>query len=321
MKVIQNLVFIFPGQGSQSIGMLSELAAEYPQLVETFDEASSVLGQNLWELVCNGPAEALGCTELTQPLMLTGGFALWRLWTALTDARPAVMAGHSLGEYTALVAAGSLEFSTALRVVAERGRLMQAAVPAGQGAMAAILGLDDEIVEAICREVAEQQVVVAANYNSPGQIVIAGESAAVERAMRACQDAGARRTLKLPLSVPSHCPLMAPAAEQLRTVLADVLIQTPQIPVLHNADLRVHQTGDEIRAALVAQLCAPVRWTDTIRTLRARGAVVLAECGPGRVLSALGKRIDRSLHWMALDTPAGIEALRSLDFSGETTST
>lgn len=321
MKLSQNLAFVFPGQGSQSVGMLSELAAEYPQLAETFSEASSVLGQDIWELVCNGPAEALGRTELTQPLMLTGGLALWRLWTTLTEERPAVMAGHSLGEYTALVAAGSLEFGAALRVVAERGRLMQAAVPAGQGAMAAILGLDDEIVEAICREVAEQQVVVAANYNSPGQIVIAGDSAAVERAMRACQDAGARRTLKLPVSVPSHCVLMAPAAKQMRQVLSEVRIRPPEIPVVHNADLGIHRTAEEIRAALVAQLCAPVRWTDTIRELRARGASVLAECGPGRVLSALGKRIDRSLHWVALDTPAGIETLRGLNSSQESAST
>ncbi len=318
MDTIQNLAFIFPGQGSQSVGMLAEAAAEYPQIVATFDEASSVLAQDLWELVCKGPADALGRTELTQPLMLTGGVALWRAWSSLSEARPSMLAGHSLGEFTALVAAESLEFDVALRVVAERARLMQAAVPADEGAMAAILGLDDETVEAICREVAEQQVVSAANYNSPGQVVIAGASEAVERAMHACQAAGARRAMKLPVSVPSHCALMAPAAKGLQALLSDVAIAAPRIPVVHNADLRTHDTVDGIRSALAAQLCAPVRWTATVRALRARGATAFAECGPGKVLSALGKRIDRDALWLALDTPAGMQGLLNLDLDGET---
>ncbi|MGY6554628.1 MAG: ACP S-malonyltransferase [Wenzhouxiangella sp.] len=313
MKVIKNLAFVFPGQGSQSVGMLSELAAAHPSLRDTFEEASTVLGRDLWLLACDGPAEALARTELTQPLMLAGGVALWRLWTGLEEVRPARLAGHSLGEYTALVAAGSLDFADAVRAVAERGRLMQSAVPEGEGAMAAILGLDDETVEAICREVAESQAVAAANYNSPGQIVIAGDSAAVERAVLACLDAGAKRAVKLAMSVPSHCSLMAPAAEGLRAVLSAIEFRTPQIAVIHNADLQSHAEPDNIRAALVAQLCAPVRWADTVRLLKSQGTEILAECGPGRVLSALGRRIERSQQWFPLDSSAGLEALRQTD--------
>ena len=312
------LAFVFPGQGSQSVGMLGEIAAQFPQITETFDEASSVFGQNLWRLVCEGPAEMLGRTELTQALMLTGGVALWRVWCAQTDRRPSMLAGHSLGEYTALVAADSLQFSSAVRAVAERGRLMQEAVPAGEGAMAAILGLEDETVQAICREMAEQQVVAAANFNSPGQIVIAGDSAAVERAMNACLSAGARRAMKLPVSVPSHCRLMAPAAEQFSRVLAEIEFKTPKIAVFHNADLKSYDSADDIRSALVAQLCAPVRWTATIRELSGRGARVFAECGPGRVLSSLGRRIERKAQWAALDTPSGLQGLLDLDSSEET---
>lgn len=314
-KISKHLAFVFPGQGSQSVGMLAEQAAAHPGLVETFDEASAVLGRDLWQLACEGPAEALAQTELTQPLMLTGGVALWRLWSQLEDARPAMLAGHSLGEYSALVAAGSLDFAAAVRVVAERGRLMQTAVPEGQGAMAAILGLEDETVEAICREVAEQQAVAAANYNSPGQIVIAGDSAAIERAIHACLDAGAKRAVKLPVSVPAHCSLMAPAADGLRRVLAEVELRPPQIPVLHNADLKSHAEPEAIRAALVAQMCAPVRWTETVRKLRDQGIMVLAECGPGRVLSALGRRIERKQQWFALDSTEGLESLRQVDLA------
>lgn len=305
-----DLAFVFPGQGSQSVGMLGELAAVYPQVVETFQEASEVLGRDLWKLSCQGPPEALARTEWTQPLMLAGGVALWRVWTSISDRRPVVMAGHSLGEYSALVAAAALGFSDAVRVVAERGRLMQQAAPPGAGAMAAILGLDDEIVEAICREVAEQQVVAPANYNSPGQLVIAGDSAAVERAMHACLDAGARRAMKLPVSVPSHCALMVPAAQGLKILLEDIEFQPPQVPVLHNVDMIARTDAAAIRAALVAQLCAPVRWTETIRCISGRlKAVVIAECGPGRVLTGLGRRIFKAGHWCALDSPAGLEEM------------
>lgn len=314
MKTSKNLAFVFPGQGSQSVGMLSELAAAYPELRETFDEASAVLGRDLWQLASDGPAEIIAQTELTQPLMLTGGVALWRLWIGLEQIRPAHVAGHSLGEYAALVAADSIDFSDAVRAVAERGRLMQNAVPEGVGAMAAILGLEDETVEAICREVAESQAVSAANYNSPGQIVIAGDSAAVERAILACLDAGAKRAVKLAMSVPSHCGLMAPAAQGLRDVLLDIEFRPPQIQLIHNADLQSHSDADAIRAALVAQLCAPVRWTDTVRLLKGHGVEVLAECGPGRVLSALGRRIDRSQQWFPLDSSAGLESLRQFNW-------
>lgn len=310
MKSIASLGFVFPGQGSQSVGMLSELAAVYPVVLRTFEEASDALGWDLWRLASNGPAEALAATELTQPLVLTGSVALWRLWAEIEKTRPVFLAGHSLGEYSALVAAESLDFPSAVKLVAERGRLMQAAVPEGQGSMAAILGLDDEIVEAICREVAEQQVVAAANYNSPGQIVIAGESAAVERAVRACQDAGAKRAVKLPMSVPAHCSLMAPAADGFRAVLARVRLRPPRIPVLHNADLQTHVDEAAIKSALLAQLCAPVRWTETVRKLKNEGIEMLGECGPGRVLSALGRRIERSQTWFALDSHDGIESLR-----------
>lgn len=309
MKIFGSLAFVFPGQGSQAVGMLGEAAARYPALLETFEEAGAVLGLDLWRLARQGPAETLARTELTQPMVLTSGVALWRLWCSMSKVRPALMAGHSLGEYSALVAAGSLEFSDAVRIAAARGRLMQGALPEGQGAMAAILGLEDETVEAICREVAEGQVVAAANYNSPGQVVIAGESAAVERAIRACQDAGARRAVKLPVSVPAHCSLMAPAAEGLRAALDDIVISAPRIPVMHNADLECHQSVEQIRAALVAQLCAPVRWTAMIRQITQAGASIVAECGPGRVLSTLGRRIDRARDWLALDGPEGMETL------------
>ena len=313
MKTSRNLAFVFPGQGSQSVGMLSELAAAYPEIRTSFDEASKVLGRDLWQLANDGPVEVLAQTELTQPLMLTGGVALWRLWTRLESVRPALLAGHSLGEYTALVAADSLDFADAVRAVAERGRLMQKAVPEGKGGMAAILGLDDETVEAICREVAESQALSAANYNSPGQIVIAGDSAAVERAILACLHAGAKRAVKLAMSVPSHCSLMAPAAQGLRAVLNGIEFRPPQIEIIHNADLKTHSEPQCIRDALVAQLCAPVRWTDTVRRLKLQGVEILAECGPGRVLSALGRRIERSQQWFPLDSSSGLDALRQIE--------
>lgn len=221
---------------------------------------------------------------------------------------PAVMAGHSLGEYSALVAAGALDFADAIRIVSRRGQLMQSAVPEGQGAMAAILGLDDEVVEAICREAEEGQVVAPANYNSPGQLVIAGESNAVERAMHKCRDAGAKRAMVLPVSVPSHCALMKPAGKALAELLAQIEIKTPAVPILHNVDVAEHAGPDAIRAALVAQLSAPVRWTATVQAIAARGLSQMAECGPGRVLSGLGRRIDRATSWAAFEQPGVIES-------------
>ncbi|TVS13242.1 MAG: [acyl-carrier-protein] S-malonyltransferase [Wenzhouxiangella sp.] len=306
----KELAFVFPGQGSQSQAMLAELGAAHRQVIATFEEASDVVGHDLWRLSREGSPEALAQTEITQPLMLAAGVAVWRVWTQLSEQRPAVMAGHSLGEYSALVAANALGYVDAVRLVAERARLMQQAVPAGAGAMAAILGLDDETVEAICREVAEKQVVSAANHNSPGQLVIAGEAAAVERAMQACLDAGARRAMKLPVSVPSHCALMRPAAQEFAALLDDVALAAPSVPVLHNVDVCARNDVDAIRRALVEQLSAPVRWTATVREMVGMGANMLAECGPGRVLSGLGRRIDKSAQWFAMDSEAGLEKLR-----------
>ena len=304
---MSQLALLFPGQGSQSVGMLAELAAKHHQVQETFDQAGQVLGIDLWHLIQDGPVETLNQTELTQPAMLAGGVAVWRVWQALGGTQPAILAGHSLGEYSALVAAGSLRFEDAVQVVSERGRLMQQAVPVGDGAMAAVLGLDDDVVAAICRESAEGQVVAPANYNSPGQIVIAGDATAVERAMHKCRDAGAKRAMILPVSVPSHSPLMRAAANALAGVLSGVEITAPQIPVVHNVDVESHEQPEAIRKALVAQLYSPVRWTETIQALIGRGMNAMAECGPGRVLSGLGRRINRAAVWLPLEQPDLIE--------------
>lgn len=291
--------------------MLDQLNQADPDVRRTFDEAGAVLGKDLWAVASQGPAEALNATEMTQPLMLAGGIAVWRSWRRAGGPLPAVAAGHSLGEYSALVAAQSLDFADAVRVVAERARLMQEAVPSGKGAMAAILGLEDEVVEAICREISEGQVVAPANYNSPGQLVVAGDSAAVERATHACLEAGARRALKLPVSVPSHCALMAPAAKRMATVLADVEIRAPRFPVRHNVDAATRTAPEEIRAALIEQLSAPVRWTATVRSMVSDGVSVIAEAGPGRVLCGLGKRTERAVEWVALEDPKALHGLAS----------
>ncbi len=302
-----DFAMLFPGQGSQSVGMLAALAERHARVRETFEEAGEVLGTDLWQLAGSGPEEELNRTEITQPAVLAGAIAVWRVWRDLGGPEPARMAGHSLGEYSALVAAGALEFRTAVALVAERGRQMQAAVPEGVGAMAAILGLDDEVVAAICREVAEDQVVVPANHNSPGQIVIAGHAAAVERALHKCSEAGARRAVKLPVSVPSHSPLMEPAAEAMRAILADTEIGTPSVPVIHNCDVASHEDADAIREALVRQLTSPVRWTESVRAICEAGIMELAECGPGKVLCGLGRRIDRQAKWIALENPDTLE--------------
>ncbi|TCK18306.1 [acyl-carrier-protein] S-malonyltransferase [Thiogranum longum] len=286
---------VFPGQGSQSVGMLSALAEVYPQVGDTFAEASTVLGYDLWERVQNGPAEALNQTACTQPAMLTAGVATWRCWQAKTDALPAQMAGHSLGEYTALVCAGAMAFSDAVSLVEKRGEYMQNAVPAGVGAMAAILGLEDAQVEAVCAEAAQGEVVSAVNYNSPGQVVIAGNASAVERAMALAKAAGAKRALPLPVSVPSHCSLMQPAAGQLALQLSAIDIQSPSIPVIHNVDAASHADPATIRDALAAQLYRPVRWVDCVRGMQAKGADTLVEAGPGKVLAGLTKRIEKTL--------------------------
>jgi [acyl-carrier-protein] S-malonyltransferase len=304
---MSDFAFLFPGQGSQSVGMLVDLAERHTSIRTTFEKAGHVLDENLWRLVSEGPEEELNRTELTQPAILAASVALWRVWNDLGGPKPAKLAGHSLGEYSALVASGALDFETAIALVSERGRQMQAAVSAGEGAMAAILGLEDDVVEAICREVAEDQVVAPANYNSPGQIVIAGNSAAVERAMHKCTEAGARRAVILPVSVPSHSSLMQPAAEAMTEALARIELRTPTIPVIHNCDVAEHEQPDEIRTALINQLCSPVRWTESVRAITGSGIMKLAECGPGRVLSGLGRRIERGAQWIALEQPEVIE--------------
>ncbi|WP_376695462.1 ACP S-malonyltransferase [Wenzhouxiangella sp. EGI_FJ10305] len=302
-----DFALLFPGQGSQSVGMLQALAGRYDRVRQTFEEAGEVLDTDLWKVVSEGPQEELNRTEITQPAVLTGTTAVWRIWQDLGGPTPARLAGHSLGEYSALVVAGALDFPTAVALVSERGRQMQAAVPEGVGAMAAILGLEDEVVTAICREVAEDQVVVPANHNSPGQIVIAGHAAAVERALHKCSEAGARRAVKLPVSVPSHSPLMQPAAEAMRDILADTEIAVPNIPVVHNCDVLVHEKADDIRDALVQQLTSPVRWTESVRSICDAGIMDLAECGPGKVLCGLGRRIERQARWVPLEDPETLE--------------
>jgi len=304
---MSQLAFVFPGQGSQSVGMLGAMAERHQGVQATFQEASEALGFDLWALVEGGPEARLDQTTITQPAMLAADIAVWRLWCEQVTVRPSVLAGHSLGEYAALVASGAMEFGDAIRVVARRGELMQSAVADGQGAMAAILGLDDEVVEALCREAAEDQVVAPANYNSPGQLVIAGEASAVERAIHLAKEAGARRAVILPVSVPSHCALMQPAAEALAAALDAITIESPGIPVLQNVDVRSHTESDAIRQALVEQMHSPVRWSATIRAMAEKGITRLAECGPGRVLSGLGRRIDRSLEWLPLDDPEGLD--------------
>ncbi len=299
-----SLAFVFPGQGSQSVGMLKELAAEHGEVVETYGEASTVLGYDLWDVVQNGPAEKLNSTDVTQPAMLAAGIAVWRVWQAGKGPQPAVMAGHSLGEYSALVAAGSLGFTDAIRLVAERGRLMQDAVPAGTGAMAAILGLEDDAVVQLCAEAAGDEVVEAVNFNSPGQVVVAGDKAAVERAVSLARERGAKRAVMLPVSVPSHCALMKPAADKLAAVLKDVEVQSPVIPVINNVDVAAPTDPDAIRDALVRQLYNPVRWVGIIQKMSAEGVDHLIECGPGKVLTGLNKRIDRNMTALPVYDPA-----------------
>ncbi len=294
---------IFPGQGSQSVGMLSGLKPEYQHIKdEVLSTASSRLGFDVLHLIEQGPEENLNRTEITQPVLLAVNHILWRCWQEeVGQGQLIALAGHSLGEFNALVATGALTFEDALDLVAYRGQLMQSAVPVGQGAMAAILGLPDDVVEAICREVAEDEVVAPANYNSPGQLVIAGHAAAVERAMLQAKNAGAKRALILPVSVPSHCALMKEASEALGARLQGLVIQVPSVPVIHNIDAEAKTDVDELRAAIVAQLAQPVQWTRSIRRLVAMGCDCFYECGPGRVLTGLGRRIETAPEWVAFE--------------------
>ncbi|WP_406667719.1 ACP S-malonyltransferase [Gallaecimonas sp. GXIMD1310] len=292
--------FVFPGQGSQSVGMLAEMAEAFDVVKATFAEASAVLGYDLWALVQNGPEADLNATERTQPALLTASVATYRAYLAAGGTAPAMMAGHSLGEYSALVCAGALDFADAVALVEARGQFMQAAVPAGSGAMAAIIGLDDAAVVAGCTEAADGDVVEAVNFNSPGQVVIAGSKAAVDRACEVLKGKGAKRALPLAVSVPSHCALMKPAAEQLAQRLAAIAIKTPQVPVINNVDVIAAESAEAISDALVRQLYSPVRWTETVQALATSGISNVFECGPGKVLTGLAKRIDKELSAAAL---------------------
>jgi [acyl-carrier-protein] S-malonyltransferase len=287
------VAFVFPGQGSQSVGMLKSLADAEPVVTATFAEASTVLGYDLWQLCQTGPEEALNATERTQPAMLAAGVAVWRVWRKRGGPAPTVMSGHSLGEFTALVCADSLDFSTAVELVSFRGRAMQEAVPVGQGAMAAILGLEDEDVEAACREAARGEVVEPVNFNAPGQVVIAGHVAAVTRAIEACKTRGAKRAIDLPVSVPSHSSLMKPAAERLQERLASTEVRSPLVPEIYTVDVRKHGHPQGIRSALVQQLFSPVRWAETVRRMIGSGVTHIVECGPGKVLTGLNRRVER----------------------------
>ncbi|WP_372741106.1 ACP S-malonyltransferase [Neptunomonas sp.] len=304
----QSFAFVFPGQGSQQVGMLAELAAENPIIQNTFAEASAVLGYDLWELVQNGPEADLNQTDRTQPALLVAGVALWRLWLEKGGAKPAIMTGHSLGEYTALVCSGAIKFSDAVTLVRLRGEYMQQAVPAGTGAMAAILGLADDAILASCQLAQQGQVVSPVNYNCPGQVVIAGEKEAVERAIVACKEAGAKRAIPLPVSVPSHCSLMKPAAEKLADVLANITIVMPEIPVIQNVSASQPENEEQLISNLLAQLYSPVLWTDSVQAMVAQGVEATIECGPGKVLSGLNKKIHKPLVLKAINDSAGLEA-------------
>jgi [acyl-carrier-protein] S-malonyltransferase len=304
----QQLAVFFPGQGSQAVGMLDALAESYSSVKQTFEEASDALGRDLWSLVGQGPKEDLDRTENTQPAMLAAGVAVWRVWQQ-SGGRPAtVMAGHSLGEYAALVAAGALGFADGIRLAADRARFMQDAVPAGEGAMAAVLGLEDAQVVALCAEQAQGAVLSAVNFNAPGQVVIAGSAAAVARAIDAAKAAGAKRALPLPVSVPSHCALMRPAAERLAERLADVALAVPSVPVIHNVNVAPAADVESLRRLLVEQLYSPVRWVETVTSVAAQGVTTALECGPGKVLTGLNKRIADNLTTLPVFDPKTLDA-------------
>ncbi|HEY9276816.1 MAG TPA: ACP S-malonyltransferase [Methylotenera sp.] len=306
---MKNIAFLFPGQGSQSVGMMNGFG-DLNIIRDTFAEASDVLGVDLWTMATEAN-DSINETSNTQPIMLTAGVATWRAWLAASDKLPTVLAGHSLGEYTALVASGALTFKDALPLVRYRAEVMQNAVPAGVGAMAAILGLDDEAVRAVCAEAAQNEVLEAVNLNSPGQVVIAGNKAAVERGMELAKAKGAKRALPLPVSVPSHCALMKPAALQLAEYLKSVAVNAPQIPVLHNADVAAYSDSEKIKDALVRQLYSPVRWVETVQAIAAQGVTQTAECGPGKVLAGLTKRIVAELPCVALTSNDALLELKN----------
>jgi len=309
-----NLAFVFPGQGSQSIGMLADLAANHPEVKRTFERASDALGRDLWSIVSEGSEEELGQTHNTQPAMLAAGVAVWEVWCKHSNIRPAWMAGHSLGEYTALVCSDAMSFEDGIKLVAARGRLMQEAVPPGIGAMAAILGLEDHQVVKACADAAENEIVAAVNFNSPGQVVIAGNVAAVERAVLAAKAAGAKRAVLLPVSVPSHCALMEAAAQKLDEQLQGTVIDTPKMTLIHNVDVASHSAPEVIRNALKEQLYKPVRWADSIKFMHDQGVTCFVECGPGKVLVGLNRRIAKDAEQLSIyDTETLNKVLEQLN--------
>ena len=303
----KNLAFVFPGQGSQKIGMLASLASINTVVLDTFSEASEALGYDLWELVQSGEQEAINLTERTQPILLASSVAIWRLWQEKSGPSPSLLAGHSLGEWSALVCSGVLGFTNALKIVRARGAYMQEAVPLGAGAMAAILGLDDQAVLDACDTARQGEVVDAVNFNAPGQIVIAGSALAVERAIELCKASGAKRVLPLPVSAPFHTSLMHPAAENLADLVNSTVFSTPQIPVIHNVHAQIESNPDAIKTLMLEQIYKPVMWVDCVKALKAQGVEILVECGPGRVLNGLSKRIDRELTSYATDDLASLE--------------
>ena len=310
---MKKFAMVFPGQGSQAVGMLAELAAQFPVVEETFKQASEALGYDLWQLVQQGPAEELNKTWQTQPALLAASVAIYRVWQQqYPHLQPTVMAGHSLGEYSALVCAGVIDFQDAVKLVELRGKVMQQAVPEGTGAMYAIIGLDNDAIIKACKDAEQGEVVSAVNFNSPGQVVIAGSKAAVERAAAACKEAGAKRALPLAVSVPSHCALMKPAADQLSVSLESIAIKTPNIAVINNVDVKTESEANAIRSALVRQLYSPVRWTESVEKMAAGGVEVLLEIGPNKVLTGLTKRIVDSLQAAAVNDPASLAAVEAV---------
>lgn len=298
-----HLAFVFPGQGSQKIGMLAELAAAYPVVKQTFSEASAVLGYDLWALLQDGTQEEINLTERTQPILLTASVAVFRVWKENNGAMPALMAGHSLGEWSALVCADVVAFKDAVKLVQQRGKFMQEAVPTGQGAMAAIIGLDDALIVDACKKAAQGEVVAAVNFNSPGQVVIAGTAAAVERASVLCKEAGAKRALPLPVSAPFHTELMRPAAERLAEQITATVFASPSIPVVHNVTAGIETNPEKIKALMIEQIYSPVRWVECVNTMVGKGVTLTIECGPGKVLSGLNKRIHAELKAISIEAP------------------
>lgn len=305
---MSKLAFLFPGQGSQKVGMLAELAESYPVITDTFAEASAVLGYDLWDLVQKGPQEELNLTERTQPMLLTASVALWRVWQQEGGAKPDYMAGHSLGEWSALVCSGVVAFNDAVKLVQLRGKYMQEAVPTGEGSMAAIIGLDDDVIVEICEQAAQNEVVSAVNFNSPGQVVIAGNTAAVDRACELCKEKGAKRAMPLAVSAPFHSSLLRPAADRLAEDMANVSFNTPVIPVVHNIHAKSEQDPQAIKQAMIEQIYHPVLWVSCVQTLLKEGVDKAIECGPGKVLSGLNKRIDRGIASLATETPDALAA-------------